>query len=111
MQMAKRSQVRSASNVYVPQGHKLSCDPKCRSDMCSPESIGSYISLKIAGNGWQFAKMVEHGNMCQRGERSGSRVPIVVRERAVARSRFATGAVTMTTRHSTAFRSYISADV
>ena len=31
------------------------------------------------------------------GERSGSRVPLVVRERAVARSRFATGTVTMTT--------------
>ena len=35
------------------------------------------------------------------GEGSGSRVPLVVRERAVARSRFATGTVTMTTRHST----------
>ena len=33
------------------------------------------------------------------GERSGSRVPLVVRERAVARSRSATGTVTMTTRH------------
>ena len=111
VQMAKRSQARSAGKVYVPPGHKLSCDPRCSPDMCSPNSIGSYIFLKTAGNGWQFAKMVEHGNICQRGERSGSRVPLVVRERAVARSRFATGAVTMTTRHSTAFRSYISADL
>ena len=31
------------------------------------------------------------------GERSGNQVPLVVRERAVARSRFATGAVTLTT--------------
>ena len=45
------------------------------------------------------------------GGRSDSRVPLVVRERTVARSRFATGAVTMTTRHSTAFRSYVTRDV
>ena len=45
------------------------------------------------------------------GERSGSRVPLFVRERAVPWSRFATSAVTMTTRHSIAFRSFISGDV
>ena len=67
MQMAKRSQARSAGKVYVPPEHKLSCDPRCSPGMCSPGSIGSYIFLKTAGNGWQFAKMVEHGNICQRG--------------------------------------------
>ena len=86
VQMAKRSQARSAGKVYVPPGHKLSCDPRCSPDMCSPDSVGSYIFLKTAGNGWQFAKMVEHGNICQRGGCSGSRVLLVVRERAVARS-------------------------
>ena len=38
-------------------------------------------------------------------------LPLVVREGAVAWSRSATGAVAMTTRHSIAFRSYISGDV
>ena len=107
--MAKQSQARSAGKVYVPPGHKLSCDPKYSPDMCSPDSIGSYIFLKTAGNEWQFAKMVEHGNIWQRGGgRSGSRVPLVVRERAVAWSRFATGAVTMMTRHPRALRSHTS---
>ena len=45
------------------------------------------------------------------GGRSDSRGPLVVRERAVARSRVATGAVTMTTRYSTVFRSYVTRDV
>ena len=67
VQMAKRSQARSAGKVYVPPGHKLSCDPKCSPDMCSPDSIGSYIFLETAGNGWQFAKIMEHGNICKRG--------------------------------------------
>ena len=106
--MAKRSQARSAGKVYVPPGHKFSCDPRCSPGMCSPDSIGSYIFLKTAGNGWQFAKVVEHGNICQRGERSGSRVALVVRERAVAWSRFATGAVTMMMRHPRALCSHTS---
>ena len=38
-------------------------------------------------------------------------LPLVVREGAVAWSRSVTGAVTMTTLHSTAFRSYISGDI
>ena len=67
VQMAKRSQARSAGKVYVPPGHTLSCGPRCSPDMCSPDIIGSYIFLKTAGNGWQFAKMMEHGNICQRG--------------------------------------------
>ena len=66
MQMAKGSQARLAGKEYVPPGHKLSCDPRCSLDMCSPDSIGSYIFLKTAGSGWQFAKMMEHGNICQR---------------------------------------------
>ena len=67
VQMAKQSQARSAGKVYVPPGHKLSCDPRCSLDMCSPDSIGSHVFLKTAGNGWQFAKMLEQGNICQRG--------------------------------------------
>ena len=67
VQMAKRSQARSAGKVYVPPGHKLSCGPRCSPDLCSPDSIGSYIFLKTAGNGWQFAKMMEHGNIRQQG--------------------------------------------
>ena len=50
VQMAKRSQARSAGKVYVPPGHKLSCNSRCSPDMCSPDSIGSYIFLKTAGN-------------------------------------------------------------
>ena len=38
-------------------------------------------------------------------------MPPVVREGSVAWARSATGAVTMTTRHSIAFRSYILGDV
>ena len=56
--MAKRSQARSAGEVYVPPGHKLSCDPRCGPDMYSSDIIGSYIFFKTAGDGWQFAKMV-----------------------------------------------------
>ena len=108
VQMAKRSQARSAGKVYVSPGHKLSCDPRCSPDTCSHDSIGLYIFLKTAGNGWQFAKMVEHGNICQRGERSGSRVSLLVRESAVAWSRFVTGAVTMMTRHPRALCSHTS---
>ena len=67
VQMAKRSQARSAGEVYVPPGHKLSCDPRCSPGMCSPDSIGSYVFLKTAGNGWHFAKILEQGNICQRG--------------------------------------------
>ena len=48
------------------------------------------------------------GNICLYGSVSGSRVPLVVRERAVAWSRFATGAVTMMTRHPRALRSHTS---
>ena len=66
MQLAKRSQARSAGKVYVPPGHKLSCDPRRSPDMCSPDSIGKYILPKTAGNGRQFAKMMEHRNICQR---------------------------------------------
>ena len=77
---------------------------------------GRSAFLKTAQGLELFGNMLEQGNtLCQRGGggrgRSDSRVPLVVRERAVARSRFATGAVTMTTRHSTAFRSYVSGDV
>ena len=52
VQMAKRSQARSAGKVYVPPGYKLSCDPRCSPGMCSPDSIDSYVFLKTAGNGW-----------------------------------------------------------
>ena len=66
MQLAKRLQARSAGKVYMPPGHKLSCDPRRSPDMCSPDSIGTYILPKTAGNGRQFAKMMEHRNICQR---------------------------------------------
>ena len=68
---ARRSRARSCS-VAIRDGH-------CDNDDATFDKFRSYIL----------------------GERSGSRVPLVVRERAVARSRFATGTVTMTTRHST----------
>ena len=35
VQIAKRSQARSADKVYVPPGHKLSCDSRCGPDMLS----------------------------------------------------------------------------
>ena len=57
--MAKRSQARSAGKVYVPPGYKLSCDSRCGPDMYSPDIIGPYIFFETAGDGWQFAKMVE----------------------------------------------------
>ena len=65
--MAKRSQAQSAGKVYVPPGHKLSCDPRCSPGMYSPVSIGLYVFLKAAGNGWQFAKILEQENICQGG--------------------------------------------
>ena len=37
VQMAKRLQARPADKVYVPLGHKLSCDPRFSLDMCSPD--------------------------------------------------------------------------
>ena len=58
VQMAKQSQERTAGEVYVPPGHKLSCDSRCGPDMYSPDIIGSYIFFKIAGDGWQFTKVV-----------------------------------------------------
>ena len=51
MQMAKRSEGRTAGEVYVPPGHKLSCDSRCSPGMYSPDIIGSYIFFKIAGDG------------------------------------------------------------
>ena len=57
--MAKRLQARSAGKVYVLPGHKLSCDSRCGPDMYSPDIIDSYIFFKTAGDGWQFAKVVE----------------------------------------------------
>ena len=58
MQTVKRSQERSADKVYVPPGHKLSCDSRCGPDMYSPDIIGSHILFKTAGDGWEFAKVV-----------------------------------------------------
>ena len=113
VQMAKRSQAQSTGKVYVPPGHKLKCGPRCGPDMCSPDSIGSYIFLKTAGNGWQLRRCSTEGSALTRtfdainsrhltsavtrergrcwkkriyvngGEHSGSRVPLVVREGAV----------------------------
>ena len=56
--MAKRSLARSAGVVYVPPGHKRSCDPRCGPNMYSSYIIGSYIFFKTTGDEWQFAKMV-----------------------------------------------------
>ena len=58
VQMAKWPQARSAGEVSVPPGHKLSCDLKCGPDMYLPDVIGSYICFKTPGDGWQFAKVV-----------------------------------------------------
>ena len=58
MQMAKRSEARTAGEVYVPPEHKLSCDSRCSPDMYSRGIICSYIFFEIAGDGWQFAKVV-----------------------------------------------------
>ena len=41
VQMAKRPQARSAGEVSVPPGHKLSCDLKCGPDMYLPDVIDS----------------------------------------------------------------------
>ena len=119
--------MRSAGKVYVPPGHKLSCNSRLSPDMYSPHSIDSYIFFKTAGNRWQFTKMVglaekmlnvsgeqgtwkmlEQGNTMSTGESVLTVVMrLVVQEGAVAWSRSATGAVTMTTQNLTAFRSYI----
>ena len=56
--MAKRSLERSAGEVFVSPGHKLSCDLRCGPDMYSPDTIGLYIFIKAPGDGWQFAKAV-----------------------------------------------------
>ena len=60
---------------------------------------GSSAFLKTAQGLELFGNMLEQGNTVyvNGGERSGSRAPLVVRERAVARSRSATSAVTMMT--------------
>ena len=55
--MAKRSLARSAGEIFVTPGHKLSCcDSRCSPDMYSPDTIGLYISFKTAGGRWHFAK-------------------------------------------------------
>ena len=48
------------------------------------------------------------GNICCMGAFLAAAVSLVVRERAVAWSRFATGAVTMMTRHPIALRAHTS---
>ena len=45
--MAKRSQARSASEVYVLPGHKLSCDPRCGPDMYSPSLARTFSSRQL----------------------------------------------------------------
>ena len=56
VQMTKRSQARSAGELYVPPGHKLSCDPRCGPDMYSPDIIGSYIFLQ---EGWRWVAICD----------------------------------------------------
>ena len=58
VQMEKRSQARSAGEVYVPPGHKLSCNPRCGPDIFSSDIIGSYIFFKATSDGWQFGKVI-----------------------------------------------------
>ena len=43
----------------MPPGNKLSCDQRYGPDMYSPDIIGSHIFFETAGDGWQFAKVVE----------------------------------------------------
>ena len=43
----------SRKKVYVPPGHKVSCNSRLGRDMYSPDSIGSYIfpkQLAMCGN-------------------------------------------------------------
>ena len=51
VQMSKRSQARSAGEVYMPPGYKLSCDSRYGPDMYSRDVIGLYIFFKTAGDG------------------------------------------------------------
>ena len=51
VQMAKRSQARSAGEVYVSPGHKLSCDSRCDPDTYSTDILRSYNFLKTTSDG------------------------------------------------------------